>query len=77
MKTKPSLWLMVIMLMFPQIVETIYSPVLGSIARSFSVSDAQAAQTLSVYFFGFCIGSGDMGVLADKWGVGLLCWWAY
>ncbi len=33
MKTKPSLWLMVIMLMFPQIVETIYSPVLGSIAR--------------------------------------------
>ncbi|GAL16776.1 multidrug resistance protein D [Vibrio maritimus] len=28
MKTKPSLWLMVVMLMFPQIVETIYSPAL-------------------------------------------------
>ncbi len=68
MKTKPSLWLMVIMLMFPQIVETIYSPVLGSIARSFSVSDAQAAQTLSVYFLAFALGVVIWGVLADKWG---------
>ncbi|ELJ8547937.1 multidrug efflux MFS transporter EmrD-3 [Vibrio cholerae] len=68
MKTKPSLCLMVIMLMFPQIVETIYSPVLGSIARSFSVSDAQAAQTLSVYFLAFALGVVIWGVLADKWG---------
>ncbi|HBC2027691.1 TPA: multidrug efflux MFS transporter EmrD-3 [Vibrio cholerae] len=68
MKMKPSLWLMVIMLMFPQIVETIYSPVLGSIARSFSVSDAQAAQTLSVYFLAFALGVVIWGVLADKWG---------
>ncbi|APF84474.1 multidrug resistance protein D [Vibrio cholerae] len=68
MKTKPSLWLMVIMLMFPQIVETIYSPVLGSTARSFSVSDAQAAQTLSVYFLAFALGVVIWGVLADKWG---------
>lgn len=68
MKTKPSLWLMVIMLMFPQIVETIYSPVLGSIARSFSASDAQAAQTLSVYFLAFALGVVIWGVLADKWG---------
>ncbi|EGR1703436.1 multidrug efflux MFS transporter EmrD-3 [Vibrio cholerae] len=68
MKTKPSLWLMVIMLTFPQIVETIYSPVLGSIARSFSVSDAQAAQTLSVYFLAFALGVVIWGVLADKWG---------
>ncbi|MCX9513751.1 multidrug efflux MFS transporter EmrD-3 [Vibrio cholerae] len=68
MKTKPSLWMMVIMLMFPQIVETIYSPVLGSIARSFSVSDAQAAQTLSVYFLAFALGVVIWGVLADKWG---------
>ncbi|TQP33023.1 multidrug efflux MFS transporter EmrD-3 [Vibrio cholerae] len=68
MKTKPSLCLMVIMLMFPQIVETIYSPVLGSIARSFSVSDAQAAQTLSVYFLAFALGVVIWGVLSDKWG---------
>lgn len=68
MNTKPSLWLMVVMLMFPQIVETIYSPALGSIAQSFSVSDAQAAQTLSVYFLAFAIGVVVWGILADKLG---------
>lgn len=68
MNTKPSLWLMVVMLMFPQIVETIYSPALGSIAQSFSVSDAQAAQTLSVYFLAFAIGVLVWGILADKFG---------
>ncbi|WP_153448892.1 multidrug effflux MFS transporter [Vibrio algicola] len=68
MNTKPSLWLMVTMLMFPQIVETIYSPALGSIAQSFSVSYPQAAQTLSVYFSAFAIGVVVWGILADKWG---------
>ncbi|RJX71973.1 MFS transporter [Vibrio sinensis] len=68
MSTKPSLWLMVVMLMFPQIVETIYSPALGSIAHSFAVTYTQAAQTLSVYFFSFAIGVVVWGVLADKWG---------
>ncbi|MCR9662900.1 multidrug effflux MFS transporter [Vibrio parahaemolyticus] len=68
MNTKPSLWLMVVMLMFPQIVETIYSPALGSIAQSFSVSDSQAAQTLSVYFLAFAIGVVVWGILADKLG---------
>lgn len=68
MNTKPSLWLMIIMLMLPQIVETIYSPALGSIARSFSVTDAQAAQTLSVYFLAFAVGVVIWGILADKFG---------
>ncbi|MCK6263965.1 multidrug effflux MFS transporter [Vibrio sp. ZSDE26] len=68
MNTKPSLLLMVVMLMFPQIVETIYSPALGSIAKSFSVSDSQAAQTLSVYFLAFAIGVVVWGVMADKLG---------
>ncbi|GMQ48166.1 multidrug effflux MFS transporter [Vibrio sp. 10N] len=68
MNTKPSLWLMVVMLMFPQIVETIYSPALGSIAQSFAVSYAQAAQTLSIYFSAFAVGVVVWGVLADKWG---------
>ncbi|GAB2643467.1 multidrug effflux MFS transporter [Vibrio panuliri] len=68
MKTKPSLLLMVVMLMFPQIVETIYSPALASIAQSFYVSDAQAAQTMSVYFLAFAIGVVIWGVLADRLG---------
>ncbi|HCG8562061.1 TPA: multidrug effflux MFS transporter [Vibrio parahaemolyticus] len=68
MKTKPSIGLMVVMLMFPQIVETIYSPVLGDIAQSFSVTYSQAAQTLSIYFTAFAIGVVVWGLLADKWG---------
>lgn len=68
MNTKPSLWLMVVMLMFPQVVETIYSPALGSIAQSFSVSSSQAAQTLSIYFLAFAFGVVVWGILADKLG---------
>ncbi|GEM79912.1 multidrug effflux MFS transporter [Vibrio superstes] len=68
MNTKPSLWLMVVMLMFPQVVETIYSPALGSIAQSFSVSYPQAAQTLSIYFLAFAVGVVAWGILADKLG---------
>ncbi|UTV28448.1 multidrug effflux MFS transporter [Photobacterium atrarenae] len=68
MKVQPSLGLMVLMLMFPQIVETIYSPALGSIAQSFAVSETQAAQTLSIYFSAFAIGVAVWGVLADKLG---------
>lgn len=68
MKTKPSIGLMVVMLMFPQIVETIYSPVLGDIAQSFSITYSQAAQTLSIYFTAFAIGVVVWGLLADKWG---------
>ena len=55
MKTKPSIGLMVVMLMFPQIVETIYSPALGNIAQSFAVTYSQAAQTLSIYFSAFAL----------------------
>ncbi len=59
---------MLVMLMFPQIVETIYSPALSSIALSFDVNHAQAAQTLSIYFLAFAIGVVVWGVLADKLG---------
>ena len=68
MKTKPSIGLMVVMLMLPQIVETIYSPALGNIAQSFAVTYSQAAQTLSIYFSAFAIGVVVWGILADKWG---------
>ncbi|MDO6705102.1 MFS transporter [Photobacterium sp. 1_MG-2023] len=68
MKKKPSLGLMVIMLMFPQIVETIYSPALSAISQTFAVSNAQAAQTLSIYFSAFAVGVAVWGVLADRWG---------
>lgn len=68
MKTKPSLWLILALLMFPQIVETIYSPALGAISQTFAVSYPQAAQTLSVYFLAFALGVAVWGIVADSCG---------
>ncbi|MCE9853625.1 MFS transporter, partial [Shewanella chilikensis] len=68
MKTKPSLCLMLALLMFPQIVETIYSPALGAISQTFAVSYPQAAQTLSVYFLAFALGVAVWGIMADTCG---------
>ncbi len=68
MKIKPSLWQMVLLLMLPQVAETIYSPALTSIADAYAVSYSQAAQTLSVYFGAFALGVVVWGVLADRLG---------
>ncbi|MGF1692729.1 multidrug effflux MFS transporter [Photobacterium kagoshimensis] len=65
MTRKPSTWLMVLLMMFPQIIETIYSPVLPHIATTFSVAQTTAAQTLSVYFIAFALGVLCWGILAD------------
>ncbi|MBI6549870.1 MFS transporter [Xenorhabdus lircayensis] len=65
MQTKPSLWLTIVLMMFPQIVETIYSPALTNIASGFSVSSEQAAQTLSLYFFAFAFGVVVWGRMCD------------
>ncbi|MDX7989972.1 multidrug effflux MFS transporter [Xenorhabdus littoralis] len=65
MQIKPSLWLSVALMMFPQIVETIYSPALTNIAAGFSVSSEQAAQTLSLYFFAFALGVVVWGRMCD------------
>ncbi|GHY56353.1 MFS transporter [Vibrio cholerae] len=61
----PPLWLAVVLMMFPQIVETIYSPALTDIAFQFNVSDAKASQTLSVYFLAFAVGVVFWGRLCD------------
>ncbi|MFB2862711.1 multidrug effflux MFS transporter [Aeromonas sp. MdU4] len=61
----PPLWLAVGLMMFPQIVETIYSPALTHIASQFQVSEGQASQTLSVYFLAFAIGVVFWGRLCD------------
>ncbi|MFQ1643214.1 multidrug effflux MFS transporter [Aeromonas veronii] len=61
----PPLWLVVGLMMFPQIVETIYSPVLTHIATQFQVSEGQASQTLSVYFLAFAVGVVCWGRLCD------------
>lgn len=61
----PPLWLVVGLMMFPQIVETIYSPALTQIATAFRVSEGLASQTLSVYFLAFAVGVVCWGRLCD------------
>jgi len=57
-----------VLMMFPQIVETIYSPALTSIAQGFAVDNAAAGQTLSLYFAAFAGGTLLLGYLADRIG---------
>lgn len=56
MQRKLTLTLATLMMMFPQVVETIYSPALTQISVGFHVSAESASQTLSCYFFAFAIG---------------------
>ncbi|MGZ0497419.1 MFS transporter [Citrobacter freundii] len=77
---RPPLWLLTFLIMFPQLVETIYSPALPGIATSYHVSSERAAQTLSVYFVAFAVGVAMWGWLSDCIGrrrammAGLLCY---
>ena len=65
MQRRLTLTLATLMMMFPQIVETIYSPALTHIADGFHVSAEVAAQTLSCYFFAFAFGVVIWGRLCD------------
>jgi MFS family permease len=65
---RSAMVLVTALLMFPQIVETIYSPALTDISRYFSVSAAKAAQTLSLYFIGFAVGVLFWGRFSDRHG---------
>ncbi|WP_455818889.1 multidrug effflux MFS transporter [Pseudomonas cerasi] len=77
---RPPLWLLTLLIMFPQVVETLYSPALPEIARAFNVSHERAAQTLSLYFMAFAVGVALWGYLSDRLGrrpamiAGLFCY---
>ncbi|MGH8410143.1 MAG: MFS transporter, partial [Pseudomonas sp.] len=49
MMLKNLLVLVVALLMFPQIAQTLYSPALADIGQAFAVGPEAAGQTLSVY----------------------------
>jgi Bcr/CflA subfamily drug resistance transporter len=61
----PSLVLLICLLGFPQISETIYTPSLPDLARSLGIRMDLAEFTLSVYFIGFSFGVLFYGLLAD------------
>lgn len=59
------IWLIIFLVGFPQISETIYTPSLSSLATDFGVSDNQIQKTLSIYFAGFAVGVFVWGILSD------------
>ncbi|AKP64092.1 multidrug effflux MFS transporter [Levilactobacillus koreensis] len=64
----PSLGLIIVLVGFPQISESIFTPVLPQLQRVFAVSANRVQLTMSTYFVAFAIGVLIWGQLADKWG---------
>ncbi|MBV8046410.1 MAG: MFS transporter [Paludibacterium sp.] len=67
-QTAPPLILLVLLLAFPQLSETLYAPALPGIAAYFHVSAAAAQWTVSVDFLAFALGVVCWGRLSDRWG---------
>ena len=65
---EPSIWLLIFLVGFPQVSETIYTPSLPELASSLSATGNQIQQTLSIYFLGFAIGVLIWGILSDRIG---------
>lgn len=66
-KTNP-LWLLTLLVMLPQFVETIYSPVLPMVQETFGVNEESTTLTISLYFIAFALGVAFWGVQCDKIG---------
>ncbi|GGH23698.1 multidrug effflux MFS transporter [Paenibacillus segetis] len=61
----PSLLLMIVLVAFPQISETIYTPSLPDISAALGISNSSVQLTLSIYFIGFALGVFFWGWLSD------------
>ncbi|WP_059359239.1 multidrug effflux MFS transporter [Parachlamydia acanthamoebae] len=74
-KKVPSFLLLTLLLGFPQISETIYTPSLPDIAHSLQTTEHLVELTLSVFFIGFAMGVFLWGILADFLGrrTSILC----
>ncbi|MGH1516168.1 MFS transporter [Chryseobacterium sp. JK1] len=66
-KTNP-IWLLTLLVMLPQFVETIYSPVLPMVQERFGVNEESTTLTISLYFIAFALGVAFWGVQCDRIG---------
>jgi MFS family permease len=66
-KTNP-IWLLTLLVMLPQFVETIYSPVLPMVQEEFGVNEELVTLTISLYFIAFALGVAFWGVQCDRIG---------
>lgn len=67
-KKVPSLLLIIVLVGFPQISESIFTPALPSISSNMKVNAATAQLTMSIYFVAFAIGVLFWGQLSDRVG---------
>lgn len=65
---EPSIWLLIFLVGFPQVSETIYTPSLPELTHILSTTGSKIQQTLSIYFIGFAIGVFVWGILSDRIG---------
>lgn len=63
-----SLFLLVALVAFPQLSESIYSPALPTIAKELSTTPFLVELSLSIYFVGFALGTALWGYFSDLWG---------
>ena len=64
----PSIWLIVLIVGLPQLSETVYTPSLPYIADVLQVQESLVEYTLTIYLFGFAIGTFFWGRLSDHFG---------
>lgn len=65
---KLSIFMIICLIGFPQISETIYTPSLPDVARQLHISPFLAELTLGIYFIGFSLGVMLWGIIADQMG---------
>lgn len=68
MEKRNPLWLLMLLVMLPQFVETIYSPVLPMVQEKFNVNEESTTLTISLYFIAFALGVAFWGVQCDRIG---------
>lgn len=66
-KTNP-LWLLTLLVMLPQFVETVYSPVLPMVQEKYHIKEESATLTISLYFIAFALGVAFWGIQCDRIG---------
>ena len=64
----PAIWLLVLISGLPLLSETVYSPSLPDIAHALAVSESMVEYTLTIYLFGFAIGTLFWGKISDHTG---------
>src|SRR5688500_19038301 len=64
----PAIWLIILIVGLPQLSETVYTPSLPDIAHSLNVAESMVEYTLTIYLFGFALGTLFWGKVSDRIG---------